>query len=405
MLGSSGGVVEGRDPGRGRRRARWPPCRRARCSSARSSAASHAPISAFVNMLAAVPRELVVALDQMRQQKEQAAKRRPGHSARHKGVPVMAMTKDQLVDELKGMTRPRARQRLKEALEEEFGVSAAAAAGRGGRAAAAGGGGGAEAAEEEKTEFDVVITERRLSKIPVIKVDPRGHGPGPQGGQGDRRRGPQGRQGGHLQGRLRQAQGGARGGRRDRRDQVAPSARTGSGGLRRRVAPGPSGRFAPAKSQPHAATRFGLASCCPVSASGPRFDHARRTRHHPPARAPQRRVDRHGLARPQRVLGRQRGHARAHHPPRARARLHAGRRGPQPGHAALARRRRVPGDGGGAPRPAAPLLPRGAGRPQERHRRLRATTCCCSRATAPATATASTRTSSAAGTTASRARC
>ena len=33
----------------------------------------NAPISAFVNTLAAVPRGLVVALDQVRQQKEQAA--------------------------------------------------------------------------------------------------------------------------------------------------------------------------------------------------------------------------------------------------------------------------------------------------------------------------------------------
>jgi len=82
----------------------------------------------------------------------------------------MAMTKDQWIDEIKGMSVLELNELVK-ALEEEFGVSAAAApvavAAAGG--AAAGGGDGA-AAEEEKTEFDVIITNAGSSKIPVIKV-------------------------------------------------------------------------------------------------------------------------------------------------------------------------------------------------------------------------------------------
>jgi large subunit ribosomal protein L7/L12 len=81
----------------------------------------------------------------------------------------MAMTKDQLIDEIKGMSVLELADLVK-ALEEEFGVSAAAAtvavAAPGG---AAGGGDGAPAAEE-KTEFDVVLTNAGSSKIPVIKV-------------------------------------------------------------------------------------------------------------------------------------------------------------------------------------------------------------------------------------------
>jgi large subunit ribosomal protein L7/L12 len=81
----------------------------------------------------------------------------------------MAMTKDQWIDEIKGMSVLDLNELVK-ALEEEFGVSAAAAPVA---VAAAGGGaaGGAEAAvEEEKTEFDVIITNAGSSKIPVIKV-------------------------------------------------------------------------------------------------------------------------------------------------------------------------------------------------------------------------------------------
>ena len=59
---------------------------------------------------------------------------------------------------------------------------------------------------------------------------PRGHQPGPQGGQGPGRGGPQGDQDRHLQGRCREAQEGTRGRRRDRQDQVICRPR-----LRRRV--------------------------------------------------------------------------------------------------------------------------------------------------------------------------
>jgi large subunit ribosomal protein L7/L12 len=79
------------------------------------------------------------------------------------------MTKDQLIDEIKGMSVLDLAELVK-ALEEEFGVSAAAAT-VAVAAPGAGGGGGAEAAaEEEKTEFDVILTNAGSSKIPVIKV-------------------------------------------------------------------------------------------------------------------------------------------------------------------------------------------------------------------------------------------
>ena len=81
----------------------------------------------------------------------------------------MALTKDQLIDEIKGMSVLDLAELVK-ALEEEFGVSAAAApvvmAGGGGGAA----GGGDSAAAEEKTEFDVILTGAGDKKIQVIKV-------------------------------------------------------------------------------------------------------------------------------------------------------------------------------------------------------------------------------------------
>lgn len=56
---------------------------------------------------------------------------------------------------------------LKNALEEEFGVTAAAPMMAAGAMPAAG---GAPEAEEEKTEFDVILTGGGSSKIQVIKV-------------------------------------------------------------------------------------------------------------------------------------------------------------------------------------------------------------------------------------------
>jgi large subunit ribosomal protein L7/L12 len=80
----------------------------------------------------------------------------------------MAVTKDDVVEYLKGMTLLEASELVKE-LEEVFGVSAAAAAAPMMIAPAAGDGAGAAAAEE-KDAFDVVLTAAGGNKIAVIKV-------------------------------------------------------------------------------------------------------------------------------------------------------------------------------------------------------------------------------------------
>ena len=82
----------------------------------------------------------------------------------------MALTKDQLIDEIKQMSVIDLADLVK-ALEEEFGVSAAAApvmVAGGGGGAAGGDGDGAGAAEQ--TEFDVILTAAGDKKIQVIKV-------------------------------------------------------------------------------------------------------------------------------------------------------------------------------------------------------------------------------------------
>jgi large subunit ribosomal protein L7/L12 len=79
----------------------------------------------------------------------------------------MAITKDDVVEYLKGMTLLDASELVKE-LEEVFGVSAAAAAAPMMMAAPAGG--GEAAAAEEKDTFDVVLTAAGGNKISVIKV-------------------------------------------------------------------------------------------------------------------------------------------------------------------------------------------------------------------------------------------
>ena len=78
----------------------------------------------------------------------------------------MAMTKDELIDEIKQMTVIDLSELVK-ALEDEFGVSAAAPVAA--VAAAPVDGAGADAAEE-KTEFDVVLKEFGANKIAVIKA-------------------------------------------------------------------------------------------------------------------------------------------------------------------------------------------------------------------------------------------
>jgi len=81
----------------------------------------------------------------------------------------MAITKDDVVEYLKGMTLLEASELVKE-LEEVFGVSAAAAAAPMVMAAGAGAGDGAAAAAEEKDSFDVILQAAGGNKIGVIKV-------------------------------------------------------------------------------------------------------------------------------------------------------------------------------------------------------------------------------------------
>ena len=80
----------------------------------------------------------------------------------------MAITKDEVIEYLKGMTLLEASELVKE-LEEVFGVSAAAAAAPMMMAAGAGAGDAAPAAEE-KDSFDVILASPGGNKIAVIKV-------------------------------------------------------------------------------------------------------------------------------------------------------------------------------------------------------------------------------------------
>lgn len=80
----------------------------------------------------------------------------------------MAITKDEVVEYLKGITLLEASELVKE-LEEVFGVSAAAAAAPV-MVAAAGAGDSGGAAAEEKDSFDVILSAAGGNKIAVIKV-------------------------------------------------------------------------------------------------------------------------------------------------------------------------------------------------------------------------------------------
>ncbi|MFB1100720.1 MULTISPECIES: 50S ribosomal protein L7/L12 [Bacillaceae] len=71
------------------------------------------------------------------------------------------MSKETIIEEIKGMSVLELNDLVK-AIEEEFGVTAAAPV-------AVAGGGAAEAAEEQ-TEFDVVLTSAGASKIKVVKA-------------------------------------------------------------------------------------------------------------------------------------------------------------------------------------------------------------------------------------------
>ena len=79
----------------------------------------------------------------------------------------MAVTKEELIEQIKGMTVLELADLVK-ALQEEFGVSAAAPVAAG--PAAGGGAAAAAPVEEEKTAFDVVLTAAGDKKIQVIKV-------------------------------------------------------------------------------------------------------------------------------------------------------------------------------------------------------------------------------------------
>jgi large subunit ribosomal protein L7/L12 len=81
----------------------------------------------------------------------------------------MAVTKDDVVEYLKGMSLLEASELVKE-LEEVFGVSAAAAAAPMMMAAPAGGDGAGAAPAEEKDTFDVILQSAGGNKIAVIKV-------------------------------------------------------------------------------------------------------------------------------------------------------------------------------------------------------------------------------------------
>src|SRR6478736_4372922 len=78
----------------------------------------------------------------------------------------MALTQQEVVDYIKGISVLELSQLVKE-LEKELGVSAAAAMPM---AMPAGGTGGAAAPAEEKTEFTATLTEVGGNKINVIKV-------------------------------------------------------------------------------------------------------------------------------------------------------------------------------------------------------------------------------------------
>ncbi len=75
----------------------------------------------------------------------------------------MALTADQLIQEIEGMTVLDLANLVK-ALEERFGVSAAA------MSAPAAGGAAAGPAAEEQTEFNVELTEGGPNKLNVIKA-------------------------------------------------------------------------------------------------------------------------------------------------------------------------------------------------------------------------------------------
>ena len=133
---------------------------------------------------------------------------------------MATLTKDEILDAIANMTVLELSELLKD-FEEKFGVTAAAPVAV---AAAAGAAAGARrrAEAEEKDEFDVILTAAGDKKIDVIKVVRGRLRPGPEGGQGPRRRRAQAGAREGVQGGRREGQGRPRGGRRHRRAEVRP---------------------------------------------------------------------------------------------------------------------------------------------------------------------------------------
>ena len=125
---------------------------------------------------------------------------------------------EEWIDELKTISVMELSERIK-ALEEEFGVSATAVAAAAPAAAPAADGDGAE---EEQSAFDVVLTAPGDKKIQVIKVVRAATGLGLKEAKALVDEAPKPVKEGVEQGRGRQAQGRARGGRRHRRAEVVP---------------------------------------------------------------------------------------------------------------------------------------------------------------------------------------
>ena len=103
------------------------------------------------------------------------------------------LDKDQILEAIDTMSVLELSELVK-AFEERYGVTAAApvavaAAG----APAAGGDGAAAAATEEQTEFDAVLTDVGAEQDPRDQGRARADRPWPQGGEGPRRRRPEGR--------------------------------------------------------------------------------------------------------------------------------------------------------------------------------------------------------------------
>ena len=80
----------------------------------------------------------------------------------------MALTKDEILDGIAGLTVLQLSELLKD-FEERFGVTAAAPVAVAAAAPAGGGGEAAGGGEEEKSEFTVVLTGAGDKKIQVIK--------------------------------------------------------------------------------------------------------------------------------------------------------------------------------------------------------------------------------------------